>query len=495
MKHVAISVSDAIAAPELFGAFFAGPSWDTWRAVVKAMFGEPLSPAELVLFHAVAERDPPQSPVREMAAVAGRGAGKDSIATVIAAVMAVNFDPLGKLRPGERAVVMLLAVDREQAKIAFNYIAALFREIPALAKLVRRTTDDSIELTNSVDVEVHTNSFRSVRGRSLLCVICDECSFWRSEDSSNPDREVVAAVQPGLGRIAGSMLILISSAHKRSGLLYERWKNHYGRNDDGILVVKGGTLQFNPTFDHTVIERALIEDRALFGAEYLSEWRDDLATFISRQLLEAAVDTDVIVRPPQEGVSYFAFDDPSGGARDSYTLGIAHQDARGDNVILDLLYERFAPMNPYEVTNEIAALLRSYRCTQVTGDDYGKRWVTDAYGQIGITRLKSELDRSGIYLNVLPLFTSGRARLLDNQRLINQFADLERRTFPSGKDKIDHERGRHDDLCNAAAGALTLAARRVIDYNAHEFNVPIYVGQRRNIPGQSYGETMTVRID
>ena len=120
-------------------------------------------------------------------------------------------------------------------------------------------------------------------------------------------------MQPGLGRIAGSMLILISSALKRSGLLYEQWKNHYGRNDDGILVVKGGTLQFNPTFDHTVIERALIEDRALFGAEYLSKWRDDLATFISRQLLEAAVDTDVIVRPPQEGVSYFAFDDPSGG--------------------------------------------------------------------------------------------------------------------------------------------------------------------------------------
>ena len=117
-------------------------------------------------------------------------------------------------------------------------------------------------------------------------------------------------------------------------------------------------------------------------------------------------------------------------------------------------------MNPFEVTNEIAALLRSYRCTQVTGDDYGKRWVTDAYGQIGITRLKSALDRSGIYLNVLPLFTSGRARLLDNQRLVNQFANLERRTFPSGKDKIDHERGRHDDLCNAAAGALTLASRR-----------------------------------
>jgi hypothetical protein len=32
----AISVSDAMASPLLFGPFFRGPSWDTWRAVLKA---------------------------------------------------------------------------------------------------------------------------------------------------------------------------------------------------------------------------------------------------------------------------------------------------------------------------------------------------------------------------------------------------------------------------------------------------------------------------
>jgi hypothetical protein len=245
--------------------------------------------------------------------------------------------------------------------------------------------------------------------------------------------------RPPPARWPPSALILISSAHKRSGLLYQKWKDHYGRNDEDVLVVKGTTLQFNPLFDAKIIARQLAADPQLYGAEYNSEWRDDLATFISRQLLEAAVDTDVIVRPPQPDVQYFAFDDPSGGAHDSYTLGIAHQDMRSDDVLLDLLYERFAPLNPDEVTTEIAALLREYRCTEVTGDDYGKRWVSDAYNRIGITRRKSDLDRSGIYLNVLPLFASGRARLLDNQRLIGQFANLERRTFPSGKDKIDHE--------------------------------------------------------
>ena len=178
--------------------------------------------------------------MRELACVVGRG-GAAPVASVIVAVMALNFDRCGKLRPGERAVVMLLAVDRPQAAIAFSYIDGLFREIPALKSRVVRITDAAIELTNGVDIEIHASSFRSVRGRSLLCVICDECCFWRSEEWANPDSEVVAAVQPGLGRIAGSMLILISSAHKRSGLLYDRWKAHYGRDGDDVLAIRGST--------------------------------------------------------------------------------------------------------------------------------------------------------------------------------------------------------------------------------------------------------------
>src|SRR5438105_4416608 len=44
-------------------------------------------------------------------------------------------------------------------------------------------------------------------------------------------------------------------------------------------------------------------------------------------------------------------------------------------------------------------------------------------------------DRSTIYLDVLPLFTSGRVRLVDNRRLTTQFASLERRTSSIGKDR------------------------------------------------------------
>jgi hypothetical protein len=71
------------------------------------------------------------------------------------------------------------------------------------------------------------------------------------------------------------VLIMISSAHRRSGLLYQRWSNYFGQDKDDILVVRGTTLQFNPSFDAETIERSLAEDREKYGAEYLSEWRDD----------------------------------------------------------------------------------------------------------------------------------------------------------------------------------------------------------------------------
>jgi hypothetical protein len=104
-----------------------------------------------------------------------------------------------------------------------------------------------------------------------------------------PDTEVDAAISPGLARVPGSMKILISSVHKRTGLLYQRYRDYFGRDNDDVLVVYGTTLQFNPSFDQSLIEKALAEDPERYGAEYLSKWRDDLSTWLSRELLDAAV--------------------------------------------------------------------------------------------------------------------------------------------------------------------------------------------------------------
>jgi hypothetical protein len=62
-------------------------------------------------------------------------------------------------------------------------------------------------------------------------------------------------------------------------------------------------------------------------------------------------------------------------------------------------------------------------------------------------------------LEALPLFTSGRVRLLNNPRLVHQFTQLQRRSSTTGKDSVSHpdHKNAHDDLANATSGVLVLA--------------------------------------
>jgi hypothetical protein len=117
-----LSIADMMRNPKLLGASFAGPSWLRWLAALKAAYAEPMDADETAAFKEVAERSPPKQRVKEFVAIVGRGGGKDSIASLIATHAAASFDPRGKLRPGEKAVVMCLACDRHQAAIVFNYI-------------------------------------------------------------------------------------------------------------------------------------------------------------------------------------------------------------------------------------------------------------------------------------------------------------------------------------------------------------------------------------
>ncbi len=61
-----IDIVQALEDPNLFGPWFAGPSWMTWKAVLKGAFAIPMGPDELSLFRAVA----PKRRVRELWAVA-----------------------------------------------------------------------------------------------------------------------------------------------------------------------------------------------------------------------------------------------------------------------------------------------------------------------------------------------------------------------------------------------------------------------------------------
>ena len=188
----------------------------------------------------------------------------------------------------------------------------------------------------------------------------------------------------------------------------------------------------------------------------MGEFRDDIGGWLPLDVIEGAVDRGVTARPPHPVHRYRSFCDPSGARGDSFTCAIAHDDM--GLAVLDCLVEIRPPFNPMEAIAQIAAVLREYGLTETTGDRYAAEFNVAAFASCGITYRNADRDRSTIYQDVLPLFTSGRVRLLDNRKMITQFAALERRTSSVGKDRIDHGPGGHDDLANSAAGALMAAS-------------------------------------
>ena len=140
---------------------------------------------------------------------------------------------------------------------------------------------------------------------------------------------------------------------------------------------------------------------------------------------------------------------------DDFVLAIAHHDGVAT---LDKLVVVKAPCSPTDAVKACVAVLRRYGCTRVTGDRYAAQFTVDAFNREGIAYEPSPLVKSDLYAGALPIIVAGKCSLLDHERMASQFCALERRHGRS-RDAIDHPPKGHDDLANAVAGALTLAAQ------------------------------------
>lgn len=457
MSVPAITYDEACRDPNLFGPWFDAPSWATWGVIDKALFGVPLDGREAAIFTELTGRkQAPTQPATEAWFIVGRRGGKDvkaaSIAVYLATFGAEIYGYRAKLSRGERGVVQVLAVDRDQARVCLGYVRAFFEQ-PIFARMVVKDTSDGLELKNGLSIEITTNDRRRVRGRTVVAAIFDEVAFWRAENTINPDDEVYAAVKPSMATIPGAMLIGISSPYARRGLLWKKYRTHWGKPGN-VLVVKAPTWRMNPTLprDGEFLTQAFADDPASAAAEFGAEFRSDIEELLPREAIDAVTLKGVVEREPQYGRDYQAFVDPSGGSADSMTLAVGH--VEDDHAHLDALRERRPPFSPEQVVADFAALLASYHIRKVSGDRYAGEWPREQFRKHGIDYEVSTRSKSEIYRDFLPIVNSRRCSLLDSARLTHQLDSLERSVARGGRDTIDHPPNGHDDLANAAAGVI-----------------------------------------
>lgn len=464
-----MNILDAIRDEKLFRPFLGKKlsSWKPWLVALRALYGLPLKPEHGDLIRECTGRDPSELPpggFRSALFLTGRRSGKSRTAAVVAGFESLFGGHETKLAPGEVGLVAIVSPTRQQSSICWNYLVGLFESSPILRQEIAETTPSAkmLSLRNGLQIAVLTGDPKRIRGYTLVAAVIDEVAFFGLDEESSvrSDVELIRSIRPSLATTKGR-LICISSPYARKGFCYTSFLRYHGANRGKVsnfspawssLVWKAPSRTMNPLLPQSVVDDAMQEDPASARSEYGGEFREDVADFVPRSLIESLVVQGRKGLLPRLHESYVAFVDLSGGRHDDAALAIAHREGR--KVILDHLGIWKVPFAPISVVGEMARELKRWRIRRVTGDNYAGDFGVGAFAASGIVYHKSDYPKSQLYRELLPRLCSGEIELLDDVKLVSQLASLERRTRAGGNDIIDHPPAGKDDLANAVAGVV-----------------------------------------
>lgn len=476
--------------------WFHGPNtadWTAWRAFLAALYGLPMNEAELDRYRRFTGRqEAPTEPSREAWVPVGRRGRKSAIAAVVGLWQAAFRIDAGRyLAKGEVAVVPILSVTKDKALKIHQYMTAMLDD-PTLSYLRVKGKPEPGEKRRPgaihlfvptlsggyrVDVIIEAANLKAGRSDTNLGAILDEIAFFRSEESANPDKDIVAGITPGMVAVPGGLVLGISSPYARRGILYERFEEHYGKPGK-ILVWRAATVDMHDTPQiRAEVAEEFRKDPESAKAEYGAEFRTDVEAYIPIEVVRAVTVEGRFELPFVDGRKYYGFVDPAGGggSGDPYAWSIGHWD--GKKAIQDLLRSKEGKFDPAGITAECTRDMMRYGIKRVIGDHWAGEWApaffahgihddlcpraskpyvqcTRKDGCWTMTYESSAAPKSDLYKDFLPFMTTGGVELLDSKDLRTEFVGLDRRTARGGRDSIDHLPGAHDDLANATAGVL-----------------------------------------
>ena len=174
-----VTMRQALTAPALLGEVLGGDSRETWRVLLMATMGEPLTVEELVIFNRITggRSQPPTAMVEELLGIIGRKGGKTSAIAALLIYLGELCDHRAlcarrdRYGPAHRA-------RSEAGDIAPRVAAGIIDGSPVLRHAVANKTADTVEFRSGIVIEVRSASFRRLRGMSCVAVLADEACFF-----------------------------------------------------------------------------------------------------------------------------------------------------------------------------------------------------------------------------------------------------------------------------------------------------------------------------
>lgn len=455
-------------------------SWQNWFSILAMINGDNLNDGQRALYKKLSGNSY-YVPIerKDVYLAIARRSGKSYFISGLVSAAALLLYANDKLRRqigsvGETIFFAVVSPTREMSQRIKSYIQASFEELPNLRECVKgdfTASGFTLNCRPEIEIRIFTGapSTTALRGSTTALIIADELSYYRRLEAGavNNDYDIVNAARPSLLTVPGSKFIAISSPGTPDGILYDKFKEHHGKDiHNRTLFLKSDSKTMNETLPQDEIDEAYKDDPVSAANAYGGDFLQSSGNFIKLASLECLVEKGVTERAfdRYSDKTYKCFVDVSSGTEggDGFAFCVGYSRRNLIDESLEIYIAKVlhfeAPFNPNIKIKECCLLAKAYGLNRVTGDRYGANLVTTQFKNNGITFDYCSKNKSELFKDFLSLANSKKLHLTDNPAVLTQAINL-KRVARLGSEVIE-KGSTPDDLINAVSGCASILATK-----------------------------------
>lgn len=425
----------------------------------------------------------PQSARRVLVAVCGGRGGKTYTLGALRILHLAVTVSLATMAPGEQAIGLIVGPHKKLANQCLAFVRGAIARDERLTSMVVTDTRETILLQRgdgqvSIESVAASSGGISLRGRSLVGAVLDECAFFHDENYQVNDKELFRAAAPRV--LPGGQTVLISTPWAEAGLLYDEFvanhpapqcaaPNYSGQGTPHraiaahapTLLLRGNASEIRGVVESET-ERDAVNAEREYGAKFLAVgtglYFDAGAVGRAGTLVLPAQ----VTREPH----VLSVGADLGFTSDCAACCVVERTATRARLLeyLELRPDPL-PLKPAAVYAAFAGIAKRYGVTFIVADQYYSQNAKEEFWKDRIAFVETPGGQAGkgdMFTVARSYIHEGRADLPSDARVLQQFREVTAKPTPGGGMSIVQPRkgkGGHGDVVSAYVAALWHAER------------------------------------
>ncbi len=360
----------------------------------------------------------PKDAKRYVVLMLGRGSGKTTLCAAYSVYTSVTSD-ISKAGPGDVPYVIVIAPDKETAKLSIRMAREMIRGNSNLERLIVSDEAQSIQLRRPDGRMVKIEAFAAsrggsvVRGRTVIAFLMDECAFFTSNmdggrDYAVNDKDIFRALKPRL--LPKGKGMLISTPWPVESLFSEMFDENWGKCKTAVAI-KAPTLMVRG--DDPDVVQMVNDELAKDPENARRELFCELDGFTGGEFFDANALSTSLEEVPEFPLACnpawpVAVGCDLGFTRDSSAIVVVQYDGKYYRLVHteEMRPKPGKPLKPSDVIKRIAEVSRRYGATGVVADSYYRE------------ALREQLGASNLVIYDAPEGTKGKAEVFQRTRSV-----------------------------------------------------------------------------